>query len=193
MLSMLSLETFTKFTPVSLIVAGSMVFVFPVAKASEAAKLIGEERSTSVNEGGFLLQKKKPRVGIASESESQAQDLIGTWLKTKSGHVFLLEVNSHRGLNGKIDRTLVLDAIDIPVGQTLSGSLESPCTSSNFSDDYILAVGKWNNKMSKSGYAGGYLRPITKAWRVDFEEQKLKQISTTGVKCEDVRSEANFD
>lgn len=175
------------------LVVEMMVCALPMANAGEAANFIGKKRPAIVGETGYVIKEKKTRASASSNVISKKKDLAAGIITTKLGLVFLLE-ESHTDENGNIDSWLVKDAIDIPKGMVISGGpIEDPCTAKSYPHDFILALGKWVDKKSKDGgYAGGYLHPITKAWRVDFDEQKLKEIPKVGVKCEDNRTEADF-
>jgi len=75
------------------------------------------------------------------------------------------------------------DTIEFPSGY--KGTFETEpggCTSSAYPDARIIAKGKWHNR--KPPKVGGFMRPIDKAWRVDFKTRKFVEIPTKGVVCE---------
>jgi hypothetical protein len=161
-------------------VLGMVVGALPMANAGEAAGYIGKKI--------FVDKKNAPK-----DISGQPKYLIGE-IVHKQGHDIFLLAEGHR-TNRIADWMLVHDAIDIPKGQQLIGApIEDECIAENEPNDTVLVIGKWiNHKSRNGGYAGGHAYPITKAWRVDFDAIKLKEISTKGIKCEDNRTEGDFN
>jgi len=110
--------------------------------------------------------------------------------------VFFVE-NSHFLLAKDVDEqsSIVVDAKPIPHGQSFIGRpFEDECKSKALPNETIFVVGTWlNRKAPDGGFAGGYANPITKAWRVNFKHKKFEEIPTTGIKCEDNRTEADVN
>jgi hypothetical protein len=89
----------------------------------------------------------------------------------------------------------VVDVITIPKGQVFIGRpVEDECRSKKRPDETIFVVGKWVSRSTpKRGFAGGYAKSISKAWRVNFSKKKFDPIPTAGIRCEDNRTEADVD
>jgi hypothetical protein len=178
----------------TLIAAFLMALASLAVNAGEANAFIGKRLSGDEANykklAGFSFTKRRDPPLKAS---GKPKYLIGEVGSIHGQEIFLLgesEAGTGRGYE-----MLVTDAIDIPQGLTLMGTpIQDECVSKRYPDDYIFVIGKWANRKSKTGrYAGGYARSISKAWRVDFEEKKLREISPVGIKCEDNRPESDFD
>jgi len=192
-------------------VVGMVAGVLPVANAGEAAKYIGRKIDVSSDEykklsgDGFAFTEKKVYSRDSEIPVAQPEYLQGLLVKDRfaNNKVFLL-LEEHmlwtegsNGFNekvGNVDWVLVRDAIDIPKEYQFIGKpIENECVAEKAPLETIFVIGKWVSRGSPRGrYVGGYAYPISKAWRVDFETKRLIKISTTGIKCEDNRTEADF-
>jgi len=168
-----------------------VVFLFAVtigttnASAGETEKYYGQ----IVVPGHPLYSKGGSCLGIDVDNVHKCElALTGSsgWLTRPNGkkiEVIWLESNTgNRDAKGDIIWR-VEDSIEFP--SDYKGTFETEpggCISSAYPDATIIAKGKWHNR--KPPKVGGFMRPIEKAWRVDFKTRKFVEISIKGVVCE---------
>ena len=155
------------------------------ASAGETEKYHGQ----TVVPGHPLYSKGGSCLGVDVDSVHKCElALTGSsgWLTSSNGkkiEVIWLESNTgRRDAKGDIIWR-VEDSIEYP--SDYKGTFETEpggCTSSAYPEAMIIAKGKWHNR--KSPKVGGFMRPIDKAWRVNFKTRKFIEISNKGVVCE---------
>lgn len=112
--------------------------------------------------------------------------LTGSEIVAKNGNkIQVIWLTSNTGNRDAKGHTIwrIEDTIEFP--SDYKGTFETEpggCISSTYPDATIIAKGKWHNR--KPPKVGGFMRPIEKAWRVDFKTRKFVEISTKGVVCE---------
>jgi hypothetical protein len=163
---------------IALVLFCMLMGALPVAYADEASEYIGDIYSFG-DLPGFAFSDYKNRTPDAEYLQV---------LFIENRYFLLAQKTGER-------HSEVIDAIAIPKGQVFIGRPhEGECHSKKHPNETIFVIGTWVNRSTPArGFAGGYAKTISKAWRVNFEKKKLEVIPTAGIKCEDNRTEADVD
>ena len=107
----------------------------------------------------------------------------GTWIASGGRKIIATWLERNTGVKDKDGNTIWKIEDSIEHSPNYKGTFDvETCKSATFSGQKIVAKGKWN--WHELPRVGGYMKPVHKAWRIDFQSGKFIQISTKSVVCE---------
>jgi hypothetical protein len=107
---------------------------------------------------------------IAAEfQEKGGKKVKVNWLAERTG-----ETNSDGSIAWRIVNSIRYDEND-------KENFGDGCESTEYPGEFIIARGVWRWK--KKPAVGNYLQPISRAWRINFQERRFQEISVRKVRC----------